>query len=161
MGINAGAFLAPLVCGWLGYEYGWHVGFGAAGVGMLAGLAVFMSGTKLEIFGDNGNQPEEYQNKKMYGLKTDHFFYLIAILMVPISAFLVKNNALEVLDGLQLHSSLLTILGVIILAIIIKKMTELSKMEVFRLVSVLVLTLLITCFLVIFRTCRYSYYLIC
>ena len=75
MGINAGAFLAPLVCRWLGYEYGWHVGFGAAGVGMLAGLAVFMSGTKLEIFGDNGNQPEEYQNKKMYGLKTDHFFF--------------------------------------------------------------------------------------
>ena len=27
---------------WLGYEYGWHVGFGAAGVGMLAGLAVFI-----------------------------------------------------------------------------------------------------------------------
>ena len=53
---------------------------------------------------------------------------------------------LRFLDGLQLHSSLLTILGIIILAIIIKKMTELSKMEVFRLVSVLVLTLLITVF---------------
>ena len=44
MGINLGAFLAPLVCGTLGAEYGWHYGFAAAGVGMLAGLAVFALG---------------------------------------------------------------------------------------------------------------------
>ena len=146
MGINAGAFLAPLVCGWLGYEFGWHVGFGAAGVGMLAGLFVFMRGMNSGVFGDNGEQPEEYKEKKMYGLRTDHFFYVVALLMVPISAFLVKNNALEVLEGFQLHSSLLTVLGIVILGIIIKKMMELSRMEVFRLVSVLVLTLLITVF---------------
>jgi POT family proton-dependent oligopeptide transporter len=146
MGINAGAFLAPLACGWLGYEYGWHAGFGAAGVGMLAGLVVFMRGMSAGVFGDNGEQPVEYQEKKMYGLRTDYFFYVVALMMVPISAFLVKNNALEVLEGLQLHSSILTVLGVIILGIIIKKMMELSRMEVFRLVSVLVLTLLITVF---------------
>lgn len=146
MGINAGAFLAPLACGWLGYEFGWHVGFGAAGIGMVLGLLVFMQGTKKEVFGDNGNQPTEYVEKKMYGMRTDYFFYLVAILMVPISAFLVKNNALEVLGGFALHSSLLTILGVIILGIIVKKMTELSKMEIFRLISVLILTLLITVF---------------
>ena len=34
VGINLGAFLAPLVCGTLGEELGWHYGFGAAGVGM-------------------------------------------------------------------------------------------------------------------------------
>ena len=146
MGINAGAFLAPLACGWLGYEFGWHVGFGAAGIGMVLGLLVFMQGTKKEVFGDNGNQPTEYVKKKMYGMRTDYFFYLVAILMVPISAFLVKNNALEVLGGFALHSSLLTVLGVIILGIIVKKMTELSKMEIFRLISVLILTLLITVF---------------
>lgn len=146
MGINTGAFLAPLVCGWLGYKYGWHAGFGAAGVGMLAGLAVFMGGIKSGVFGENGEQPEEYKEKKMYGLRTDYFFYVVALLMVPISAYLVKNNALEVLDGLQLHSSILTALGIIILGIIIKKMMELSRMEIFRLISVLVLTLLITVF---------------
>lgn len=41
MGINLGAFLAPLVCGTLGERYGWHYGFGAAGVGMLVSLALF------------------------------------------------------------------------------------------------------------------------
>ena len=146
MGINAGAFLAPLACGWLGYEFGWHYGFGAAGVGMVVGLLVFMKGMNDGIFGDNGNQPTEYVEKKMYGLRTDYFFYLVAVLMVPIAAFLVKNNAMEVLEGMALHSSILSLLGIIILGIIAKKMTELSKMEVFRLISVLVLTLLITVF---------------
>jgi len=146
MGINAGAFLAPLVCGWLGYEFGWHYGFGAAGVGMIAGLLVFMKGMNDGVFGDNGDQPAEYVEKKMYGFRTDYFFYIIAALMVPIAAFLVKNNAMEVIEDVHLHSSLLTLLGVVILGIIAKKMTELSRMEVFRLVSILVLTLLITVF---------------
>lgn len=146
MGINAGAFLAPLACGYLGYEFGWHYGFGAAGIGMLAGLFVFMRGMNSGVFGDNGNQPAEYIEKKMYGLRTDHFFYLVAALMVPVAAFLVKNNAMEVLEGMHLHSSLLWLLGIIILGIIAKKMTELTKMENFRLASVLVLTLLITVF---------------
>ena len=38
VGINVGAFLAPLVCGTLGEEVGWHYGFAAAGVGMCIGL---------------------------------------------------------------------------------------------------------------------------
>jgi POT family proton-dependent oligopeptide transporter len=146
MGINAGAFLAPLVCGWLGYEYGWHYGFGAAGIGMIAGLLVFMKGMNDGVFGDNGQQPTEYIEKKMYGIRTDYFFYLVAALMVPIAAFLVKYNALEVLEGMHLHSALLSLLGVVILGILAKKMIELSRMEVFRLLSVLVLTLLITVF---------------
>jgi POT family proton-dependent oligopeptide transporter len=41
MGINLGAFLCNIVCGWLAYAYGWHWGFGAAAVGMLAGLALY------------------------------------------------------------------------------------------------------------------------
>lgn len=46
VGINIGGFLAPLVCGTLGEFYGWHVGFGAAGVGMLLGLIVYVGGGK-------------------------------------------------------------------------------------------------------------------
>ena len=44
MGINLGAFLAPLLCGYLGEVYGWKYGFGLAGFGMLAGLFVFLRG---------------------------------------------------------------------------------------------------------------------
>jgi len=41
---NIGGALAPLLCGWLGQTYGWRYGFGLAGVGMLAGLVVFLRG---------------------------------------------------------------------------------------------------------------------
>jgi proton-dependent oligopeptide transporter, POT family len=44
VGINLGGFLAPLICGTLGELYGWHWGFGAAGVGMLAGLVIYILG---------------------------------------------------------------------------------------------------------------------
>jgi POT family proton-dependent oligopeptide transporter len=46
VGVNVGAFLAPLLCGFLGETYGWHYGFGAAGVGMLSGLLIYLYGQK-------------------------------------------------------------------------------------------------------------------
>jgi POT family proton-dependent oligopeptide transporter len=46
VGINIGGCLAPLICGTLGEYYGWHWGFGAAGVGMLAGLLIYIFGGK-------------------------------------------------------------------------------------------------------------------
>jgi len=42
VGINVGAFLAPLVCGTLGEKAGWHYGFAAAGVGMCIGLTIYL-----------------------------------------------------------------------------------------------------------------------
>ncbi|MEE3053515.1 MAG: oligopeptide:H+ symporter [Planctomycetota bacterium] len=42
IGINLGAAMAPLLCGFVGETYGWHYGFGLATVGMLIGLAVFV-----------------------------------------------------------------------------------------------------------------------
>ncbi len=46
LGINVGAFLAPLVCGTLAVQYGWHYGFGAAGVGMLVSLVIYLYGRR-------------------------------------------------------------------------------------------------------------------
>lgn len=45
VGINLGAFFSPLVCGTLGEEWGWHYGFGAAGVGMTIGLVIYLWAT--------------------------------------------------------------------------------------------------------------------
>src|SRR3989440_5274801 len=42
VGINLGAFLAPLVCGTLGEQLGWHYGFSAAGIGMTIALAIYL-----------------------------------------------------------------------------------------------------------------------
>ena len=46
LGINAGVIASPLVVGTLGEKVGWHWGFGAAGVGMLIAIAIFVAGTK-------------------------------------------------------------------------------------------------------------------
>jgi len=47
IGISMAAIVSPLVCGALGQRVAWHWGFAAAGVGMLVGLAVYLSGTRL------------------------------------------------------------------------------------------------------------------
>jgi POT family proton-dependent oligopeptide transporter len=46
MGINLGAFIAPLICGPLGQRVNWHYGFGAAGVGMTLGIIQYVAGGK-------------------------------------------------------------------------------------------------------------------
>jgi proton-dependent oligopeptide transporter, POT family len=55
MGINLGAFIAPLVCGYLGQQINWHLGFAAAGVGMTAGVIQYVLGSK--NLGDAGLLP--------------------------------------------------------------------------------------------------------
>ncbi len=46
MGINLGAFLSPLVCGYVGEKINWHYGFGLAGIGMTIGLIQYLMGAK-------------------------------------------------------------------------------------------------------------------
>jgi len=54
MGINLGAFLGPLICGWLRINMGWHWGFAAAAIGMIAGLIVYRATQRhLGNFGKN------------------------------------------------------------------------------------------------------------
>ncbi|MCH7974601.1 MAG: peptide MFS transporter, partial [Bacteroidetes bacterium] len=60
IGINLGAFLASLIVGGIGEIYGWHYGFGLAGVGMLLGVSVFLYGQKyLKGVGDPPKQRME------------------------------------------------------------------------------------------------------
>ncbi len=51
VGINVGGFMAPLICGTLGELYGWHYGFGAAGVGMLRRPDHLCRGSRLPAAG--------------------------------------------------------------------------------------------------------------
>lgn len=46
VGVNIGGFLAPLLCGTVGELYGWHYGFGLAGIGMLLGLVIYVAGQR-------------------------------------------------------------------------------------------------------------------
>ncbi len=55
MGINLGAFLGPLVCGWFRKQIDWHIGFAVAGVGMVLGLIQF--GMTRRHLGEIGREP--------------------------------------------------------------------------------------------------------
>ncbi|RZF61981.1 peptide MFS transporter [Sphingobacterium corticibacterium] len=67
MGINAGAFLGMLLCGYIGEKIGWHYGFGLAGVFMFFGMLQFFFAQKIfGIIGEKPNkihQPDEHVEK--------------------------------------------------------------------------------------------------
>ena len=83
MGVNAGAFLGILLCGYLGERIGWSWGFGIAGIFMLFGLLQFWLAQN--IFGDIGLKPERKGEKVQLkeGEKLNPFtnFQLILIVL--------------------------------------------------------------------------------
>ena len=75
-----------------GETYGWHYGFGLAGIGMLAGLAFFWSGIKKNVFGDNGLPPnQEVYEKKILGIPQKTFVPIVAFLTAPVIAYLLSE----------------------------------------------------------------------
>ena len=60
MGINAGAFLGILLCGYIGETVGWHYGFGLAGIFMFFGMLQFYFAQK--IFGNIGLAPKQVED---------------------------------------------------------------------------------------------------
>lgn len=115
MGVNIGAFLAPLTCGYLaeGAEWSsWSYGFGAAGVGMLLGLIVFWK--NLGNFEDKGLPPHPDWLKKPYfvGLSPEWLVIIGSFLVVPIIAGLLNAN--------EYMTILLTIAGVLSIGYLLK-----------------------------------------
>ncbi len=94
MGINLGAMLAPLACGYLGETYGWQYGFGLAGVGMLVGLLVF--GTGQHRLGNNGEAPDpELLRKRIAGiLPVEYLIYALSLMSIAAFAMLVHHYEL-------------------------------------------------------------------
>ncbi len=92
MGINIGGWVAPLLCGWLAVAYGWHYGFGLAGIGMLTGLIFFWSGIKKNVFGDKGLPPNpEVYEKKILGIPQKTFVPIVAVLTTPLIAYFLSS----------------------------------------------------------------------
>ena len=90
LGINAGVIASPLIVGTLGEKLGWHWGFGAAGVGMLIGLVIYLSGQKYLP----PEQPRATVAAPKVGLSTNDWSALFALLfLIPVMAIaIVPNN---------------------------------------------------------------------
>ncbi|MGI9272399.1 MAG: peptide MFS transporter, partial [Woeseiaceae bacterium] len=89
MGINTGAFLGPLVCGWLAQSsgLGWHYGFAAAGVGMLLGVIQFWF-TKHHL-GTAGLQPSQTGDAAIDGKRRKRNWTLVVIGVALTTALVV------------------------------------------------------------------------
>ncbi|MEO7385594.1 MAG: peptide MFS transporter [Gammaproteobacteria bacterium] len=93
MGINLGAAIGAVVCGYLGETYGWSYGFGAAGFGMLLGLAVFIRGRPLLL--GKGEPPDPARLAvRTGGIKFEWLLYMSGVAGVGVVWWLVQNQDL-------------------------------------------------------------------
>ncbi len=94
MGINMGAFLASIFCGYLGIVHGWKYGFGLAGIGMLIGLIVFLS---FQDWLEGKAEPpsmEKLKEKVFLFINVEWMCYLVGVAIIAVSMFLVMNEEL-------------------------------------------------------------------
>ena len=92
MGINLGAALGSILCGYLGQTYGWAYGFGAAGFGMLLGLIVFVIFKPLLLGRGEPTDPAKLTATVM-GIKFEWLLYLAGLVAVAIVWWLVQNQS--------------------------------------------------------------------
>lgn len=126
MGINLGAFLSSITCGILGIVYGWAWGFGLAGIGMLAGLLVFLWGQK--YLGGRADPPDEAALKKsvLGPINVEWACYLAGLLMIAVSMLLVMNE--DIVGGILGPIGLLMFLFLVGYAFLRLKGTERNRM---------------------------------
>jgi len=93
MGINVGAFIGTLVAGYLGETYGWSYGFGAAGVGMLLGLIVFVLGKPL-LLGKGESPDPERLTKKTAGISFEWILYGLSLASIAVIWVLIQYQNL-------------------------------------------------------------------
>ena len=144
MGINMGAFLAPLTCGAIGENEGWQYGFLVAGIGMLVGYVVFLWGQKKGHFEDIGIKPDVELTKPLLGgIPNKLLPFIVTVVLVAMAWLLIKNN--DVVD---------IVLAILAVGIIGYLLFQASKMEVTakqRIWVILILLLFTTIFWTFFE----------
>ena len=96
MGINLGALLSPLACGWVGERISWRLGFGLAGVGMLAGLIQYVWGGKYlgsaGLYPNSSGDPAVDRRQKRNGAVVG----IAALAILSLLAVLGAAGAIEI-----------------------------------------------------------------
>ncbi len=102
MGINLGAFLAPLFCGWVGETYNWHYGFGLAAIGMAIGQITYYFGQKYlvgvgELKKISIEKKKELSQKKLTPVEKD----MVKVLLISFLMIIIFWGAFEQAGGLM------------------------------------------------------------
>jgi POT family proton-dependent oligopeptide transporter len=138
MGINIGAALGGLLCGYVGQRINWHYGFGLAGIFMIVGLVVFSIGSK--SLGERGLPPNPIALKKpvFAGVSTEVIIYLVALAIVPVIVLLF--NQYEIMDYIMFGLGAVSIIYILFIA------SMLNNTERFKLFAALILIIFSTFF---------------
>ncbi|MCM3357560.1 peptide MFS transporter [Psychrobacillus sp. MER TA 171] len=108
MGINMGAFIAPLIVGTIGLEYNFHLGFGLAAVGMAIGLVVFLL-TKKKYLGLAGSyvpNPLTKEGKKKFFTR----LAIAVVIIVALGYYLIQAGIMTI----NVFTMTISILGILI-----------------------------------------------
>jgi POT family proton-dependent oligopeptide transporter len=117
MGINVGAAVGTIIAGWLGENWGWSWGFGAAGVGMLLGLVVFIGFRPL--LQGKGESPDPGALKRIVaGINLEWLIYIAGLASIAVIWVLIQYQ--DVIGWLML------VAGVVLLAYIVREAFKLD-----------------------------------
>jgi len=126
MGINLGSFLASIFCGYLGIVHGWKYGFGLAGIGMLAGLLIFLKYQGWLEGKAEPPHPEKLKEKAFLFINYELMCYLIGISIIAVSMFLVMNE--ELVGGILGPIGIAMFVGFVIYSFVALQGDERSRM---------------------------------
>jgi POT family proton-dependent oligopeptide transporter len=133
MGINMGAFAAPLICGPLGERIDWSYGFGLAGVGMVIGLIWFARGQKHLGNHAKPDDPETLYRPVLGGINRLHIISAIAFLAAPLASLALFYH--DVAEKLILGISVVVLVVLINLAI---RQDRIGRMRLIALMMLMV-----------------------
>ncbi len=126
MGINLGAFLASIFCGYLGIVHGWKYGFGLAGIGMLLGLIIFLSCQSWLDGKAEPPNPEKLKENVFMGINVEWCCYLVGLGIIVASMVLVMNA--ELMGGILAPLGILMFIWLVSFAVMKLEGDERSRM---------------------------------
>ncbi len=143
IGINLGAALGALLCGFIGETYGWAYGFGLAGFGMLAGLGVFVS-FRPALLGRGEPANPALLTERVGGIRREWLIYSGGVLGVALVWQLIQHQ--------ELVGSLLGLAGgALVIYLLYVAVTDLTPVERNRIIAVLLLMCLSVLFWALFE----------
>ena len=165
MGVNAGAFLGILLCGYLGEKVGWSLGFGLAGIFMFFGLIQFWLAQN--IFGNIGLKPKKDDTNSIEALDNDKrvpftsWQLVLIIVMVALGllwiinapATTISNGEFNIFSFLGENGNTIAILTALILFVVllIYRFTQYSRIIREKLIAVTFFAFLSVIFWAIFE----------
>lgn len=144
MGINLGALIGQILCGYLGQVYGWRYGFGLAGFGMLGGLLIFTRGQKHFLGKAEPPDPVSLKKPIFAGINKEWLIYGCTVIGIIVVWQLIQITAVA---GVMVNGSLI----IAALVILYFAFWKCEKEDRDRLLVVLFLTLFSIFFWTVFE----------